>query len=227
MEDLMHPIDGYCERTDPGYWSEPVNAVTNLAFLIAAVILWRRVSGRDLPLAQALCLVLGMIGIGSYLFHTQAVVWTAIADVVPIVVFILLYVFAANRDFWGLRTGWALLATAGFVPYVAVTLPLFESLPFFEVSAEYWPVPLLIALYAVALRGRAPATARGLGIGAAILVVSLSLRSLDMAVCGAFPLGTHFLWHLLNGVMLGWMIEVYARHVLRGRASASFVGARR
>jgi hypothetical protein len=29
-----------------------------------------------------------------------------------------------------------------------------------------------------------------------------------------FPLGTHFGWHLLNAVMLGWMIEVYRRHML-------------
>jgi hypothetical protein len=27
-------------------------------------------------------------------------------------------------------------------------------------------------------------------------------------------LGTHFLWHILNGVMLGWMIHVYIRHML-------------
>ena len=35
--DLMQAIDGYCERTGPEYWSEPVNAVTNAAFLIAAL----------------------------------------------------------------------------------------------------------------------------------------------------------------------------------------------
>jgi hypothetical protein len=27
-------------------------------------------------------------------------------------------------------------------------------------------------------------------------------------------MGTHFLWHILNGLMLGWMIEVYRRHML-------------
>jgi hypothetical protein len=27
-------------------------------------------------------------------------------------------------------------------------------------------------------------------------------------------LGTHFLWHILNALMLGWMIEVYRRHRL-------------
>jgi len=38
-----------------------------------------------------------------------------------------------------------------------------------------------------------------------------------MPACVDFPLGTHFLWHILNAVMLGWMIEVYHRHALSGR----------
>lgn len=213
MEGLMRQFDGYCERVDFSYWSEPVNAFTNAAFLIAAWVMWRRVRGADLPLARLMCVILAMIGIGSWLFHTHATGWAGIADVAPIALFILLYVFAAHRDFWGLRGAIALLATAGFFPYVAITLPLFQSLPFFEISAGYWPVPLLIAAYAVGLRSRAPRTARGLGAGAALLVLSLTFRSLDEAVCGAFPTGTHFVWHLLNGLMLGWMIEVYRCHM--------------
>ncbi|PRY23608.1 ceramidase [Aliiruegeria haliotis] len=217
MEGLIEQVDGYCERTDFTYWSEPVNAVTNLAFVIAAWIMWRRVRGQQMPLAEALCAVLAAIGVGSWLFHTHATVWAAIADVAPIGIYILLYIFAANRDFWGLRLPWALLATAGFIPFAAITGPVFASAPFFEVSAAYWPVPLLIALYAIALRERAPETARGLAIGAGILVVSLSFRTVDETVCGSFPLGTHFMWHILNGIMLGWMIEVYRRHVVAAR----------
>jgi hypothetical protein len=44
------------------------------------------------------------------------------------------------------------------------------------------------------------------------------LRTLDEPFCATFPIGTHFLWHLLNALMLGWMIEVYRRHMLAGRA---------
>lgn len=210
-------IDAYCERTDPSYWSEPVNALTNLAFLIAAAVMWRRSSG--LPLARGLCLILAAIGVGSYLFHTHATAWAATADVVPIGVFILVYLFAANLHFWNLPLWAALAGTAAFVPYALLLTPLFRALPFFEVSAFYWPVPLLIALTALALRRRHPDTARGLAIGAAILVVSLTFRSMDAAVCAAVPLGTHFMWHLLNGLMLGWMIEVYRRHVLAERGA--------
>lgn len=210
-------IDGYCERVDPSYWSEPVNAVTNAAFLIAAFVMWRRSAGQGL--AGVLCVILAAIGIGSYLFHTHAQAWAALMDVVPIAVFILVYIFAANRGFWGLGLWPALGATALFIPYAAVTGPIFAALPFFEISSFYWPVPLLIALYAVALRNRVPDVARGLAIGAGILVVSLAFRSTDELVCDAVPVGTHFMWHILNGIMLGWMIEVYRRHVA-GQSSA-------
>jgi hypothetical protein len=47
-------IDAYCERTDFSYWSEPVNAVTNLAFLVAAVWMWRRTGGWDPAIGKRL-----------------------------------------------------------------------------------------------------------------------------------------------------------------------------
>jgi hypothetical protein len=212
MEGWTAQFDGYCERTDLTYWSEPVNAVTNAAFLIAALWMWRRVRGQGLPLAEALCAILFAIGVGSWLFHTHATAWAALADVAPIVGFILTYIYVANRHFVGLSPGRAALATAAFVPYAALLVPAFGQLPFFSISAAYWPVPLLIALYALGLSRRAPRLARGLGIGAALLTLSLVFRSLDEIVCPALPLGTHFLWHILNAIMLGWMIEVYRRH---------------
>lgn len=215
--DWLRQIDGYCERTDFTYWSEPLNAVTNAAFLIAAFIMWRRIRGENLPLAMLLVVILAVIGIGSYLFHTHATVWASTADTTPIGLFILAYVFAANRDYLNLPTWAALLGMLAFIPYAILLTPVFNALPFFSISAFYWPVPLLIAIYALILRSRAPDTARGLAIGAGILVVSLTFRSLDEPLCDVWPIGTHPMWHILNGVMLGWMIEVYRRHMLAGR----------
>ena len=217
MEWTRH-IDAYCERTDFTYWSEPINAVTNAAFLIAAWIMWRRVRGQGLPLAMGMVVILAVIGVGSYLFHTYAQVWSAMADVVPIALFILLYVFAATRDFLGMPTWVAAGVTLLFIPYSAALGALFNLMPFFEVSSFYWPVPVLIIVYALLLAFREPVTARGLGIGAVVLIVSLTFRSVDEALCDLIPIGTHFMWHILNGVMLGWMIEVYRRHMRPGRA---------
>jgi len=208
-------IDSYCERLGPEYWAEPVNAVTNAAFVIAALIMWRRVQGSGLGMARALCVILGLIGIGSYLFHTHAVVWSAIADTAPIAAFVLFYIFVANHAYWGMRWPWAVVATLLFFPFAYITLPMFERVPILGVSAGYLPVPAMIALYAVLLRRRLPDVARGLAVGVAILLASLTFRSLDEAVCASVPVGTHFMWHVLNAVMLGWMIEVYRRHQLR------------
>ncbi|TCM84379.1 hypothetical protein [Rhodovulum steppense] len=209
--DWMAQVNAYCERIDAGYWSEPVNAVTNAAFLVAAAVMWRRTGG--LVLGRALCVVLAVIGVGSFLFHTHATVWAAMADVLPILGFILLYLFAAHRDFWGLGLWPALGLTALFLPYAAGAGWLFGQLGFLGSSAGYAPVALLILIHAGLLARRAPATARGLALGGGLLVLSLTFRTLDEPLCALLPLGTHFLWHILNAAMLGWMIEVHRRHV--------------
>ncbi|MEF9603807.1 ceramidase domain-containing protein [Paracoccus sp. PXZ] len=211
----LSPVDAYCERTGPDYWSEPINALTNLAFLIAALVLWPRLRGPEMAMGRALAAMLFVIGIGSWLFHTHANRLTGLMDVLPILGFILLYVFAATRDYFGARPWIAALMTAGFIPYAAATMPIFAMIPGLGSSAGYAPVPLLILVYAALLRNRLPETARGLAIGAGILIVSLTFRTLDQPLCGALPFGTHFLWHVLNAVMLGWMIEVWRRHRLR------------
>ncbi len=215
----MSEIDGYCERLDSSYWAEPVNAITNLAFLIAAFIMWWRVRDQGMPLARVLVMILAAIGLGSFLFHTHARVWAALADTTPILLFILVYIFAVNRDVWGLGIWAALGLTALFFPYAFLTIPIFQLIPGLGSSAGYAPVPLLILIYAYLLRLRDPDTARGLALGAAILVVSIIFRALDETVCGVWPIGTHFMWHILNAVMLAWMIEVYRRHRLATRTA--------
>ncbi|QIE42465.1 hypothetical protein G5B39_11310 [Rhodobacteraceae bacterium SC52] len=218
--DWTRQIDGYCERVDPIFWAEPINAFSNVAFLLAAFIMWRRVGAAQLPIASALVVILGMIGVGSYLFHTYAQVWSAFADSGFIALFAVIFVFAVNRDFLGLK-GWrAFAATALFIPYVTITVPIFERLPFFNISSGYWPLPVLMVIYGVALRRRASATGRGLLLAAALVTVSLIFRSLDAPLCAVVPFGTHFIWHLLNAVLLAWMIEVYLRH-MRGPLAAA------
>src|SRR4028119_1789482 len=112
----MERIDAYCERLGPGLWAEPVNALTNAAFLVAAVLMWRRWPGE--PLARALSAVLFLIGLGSFWFHTLATPWAAAADTLPILLYILLYVFAAHRRVWGQGGGVALALALGPLAWV-------------------------------------------------------------------------------------------------------------
>lgn len=210
--DWLAPVDAYCERTGPEYWSEPVNALTNLAFLLAALVMARRLRGPGMATGRVLAGVLFVIGLGSWLFHTHANGLTGLMDVLPILTFILIYVFAATRDYLGARPWVAALVTAGFIPYAAITVPLFAQVPGLGSSASYAPVPVLILAYAVLLRNRLPRVARGLAIGAGLLTLSLTFRTLDQASCAVLPIGTHFMWHILNATMLAWMIEVWRRH---------------
>lgn len=214
-------IDAYCERTDFSYWAEPLNAVTNAAFLVAAVWMWRRTAGLPTPYkrpARLLCVILFAIGVGSFLFHTHATAWAATADVVPIGLFILAYLFLVNRDMLGWPVWAAAIGTAGFLPYSAGVTVVLRDVPFFDVSNFYWTVPVLLLIYAAVFRARLGLSARGFVIGAVILSSSITARSLDEALCDVWPIGTHLGWHLLNAVMLGWMIEVYRRHMVEGAA---------
>ncbi|MBT6284482.1 MAG: hypothetical protein HOI96_04805, partial [Rhodospirillaceae bacterium] len=39
-------------------------------------------------------------------------------------------------------------------------------------------------------------------MAAAIFAASLTFRTVDAPICAAVPIGTHFMWHLLNGCVL-------------------------
>lgn len=208
--DWTRAIDAYCERTDATFWSEPINAVTNLAFIVAAVFMWRRAKGDGA--ARWLAAVLFAIGVGSGLFHTLATAWSAMLDVLPIAVFALSYIYFANRFFWEMPVWMSLAGTIAFFPYAAALAPLISAIPFFSISAAYWVLPPLIGGYGFLLLRRAPDTGRGLLIAAGLLSISLTFRSVDDLVCEVVPFGSHFMWHVLNALLLGWLIEVLRRH---------------
>ncbi|MEM6306970.1 MAG: ceramidase domain-containing protein, partial [Pseudomonadota bacterium] len=212
--------DNYCERVDLTYWAEPFNAITNAAFIIAALIMLYRLRGTGLVGGYVLTAVLAAIGTGSYLFHTHATNWALLADVAPIGLFILTYLYLVYTRYLNWPWWAGVLGTVAFAPYAAAMLPVLNALPFFNISNFYWTVPVLLFAFAPFVARTNRQTARGMVIGALILCMSITLRSLDMLLCDVFPIGTHIFWHILNGVMLGWMIEVYRRHCLAPQAGA-------
>ena len=107
---MFEKVFSYCERgLDPSFWAEPVNAITNAAFIIAAILATRgwlqRPAGERGAVEGVLILLIYAMGIGSFLFHTYATGWAAIADVAPIGIFMVSYLGFALRRYIGL--GWA------------------------------------------------------------------------------------------------------------------------
>jgi hypothetical protein len=212
--DLLRQIDLYCERTDATLWSEPLNALTNLAFFAAAWYGWRaarrvRAAGGaawDLDLLAGLA---GVVGLGSLAFHTFAQVWAAWADGLAILAFIYAWLARYLRRIAGLGV---LGAAAGLAVYYLLDRLAGALLPppALNGSGQYLAALLSLAALAIHARPRFPAAGRRLLAAAGVFAVSLAFRTADLAACPAFPPGTHFLWHLLNGAVLALAIGALA-----------------
>ena len=86
----------YCERGHSTlFWAEPLNAISNVAFLIAGGMGFAFLRARPEPAravgALALTALLLAIAVGSFLFHTLATRLAELADQLPILAFVLVY----------------------------------------------------------------------------------------------------------------------------------------
>jgi hypothetical protein len=210
-------VDIYCERLGPEFWAEPINAISNLAFIIAAFIGFReaRRLGWRSGWITALCVLAASIGIGSFLFHTFAQRWAGLADVIPILLFILTYLFAAAHYLFGLR--WIIAIPAAIVAFGLALLArngvlMLATKEQLNGSEGYAPaLALLLGSALILLIMRRP-SAKWIGAAALVFIASLGARIADYHACGAFPVGTHFLWHTLNGLMIGILLIAIIRH---------------
>jgi len=196
--DPWRQIDLYCERTDPGFWSEPANAITNAAFLLAAALVWRGAVGaqphaRD---ARLLAALIGLIGAGSFLVHTLATVWAAWLDqgAIALYIYVFLWLFLARVA--GLRW-WGALGGLGVFAVASRALTAQFPPGSFNGSYAYLPALLALGLLTAYAWRRGHAGAARLAAAAGVFVLAIALRTVDQLLCAAWPLGTHFAWHCL------------------------------
>lgn len=210
MNAMNTPIDIYCERHSAAFWAEPVNALTNASFIIAAMALlalMRRSGAGHSLAARFLVANVALIGVGSFLFHTFANRLTLWADVLPIFIYQLAFLVFYARDVAGLGLRARGVAVIAFV----LCNVGFGALPqaWLNGSLAYGGALLFIAAMAVHHRARARREPWLLWWAVGVFVVSLGFRSMDMVVCEGLALGTHFMWHLLNGVVLYLTTRAY------------------
>lgn len=196
-------IDIYCERMGPGLWAEPLNAITNLAFIVAAYFLIRMILRggpalrRDAGIWVLTALVL-TIGIGSGLFHTFATRWAMLMDVIPIAFFILIYTWYALRRFVE-APAWVCALGVAAVLGLAMAVP---PLTGFRGGAYVAALTTLVVIGSYLKFSRGHPAGMALLLAAATFAASLTFRTVDAPLCEAVPFGTHFMWHVLNGCVL-------------------------
>jgi hypothetical protein len=199
---MFEAIDIYCERTSPDFWAEPVNALTNVAFFVAAFFAWKLARERGALNTQSgiLIALLVAIGIGSTLFHTLAVGWASLADVIPIVMFQAVFLLVYSRSV--IRLDWT--RTIVLLVAFVMTARYFNGFGYqvLNGSLQYGAAIVFLGGLGVYHWFAHRAQRYALLAATGLFTVSLTLRSLDMDVCEAFPLGVHFLWHVFNAGVL-------------------------
>jgi len=208
MQRILHL---YRERAgDPGFWAEPINALTNVSFLIAAGLALRLAMRRKAatPITMTLILLAGVIGIGSFIFHTAAGPVTMWVDVIPIALFQVLFLWLVCRRMLELNE-WM---SAGMI---AVVLGLsFALMPIRQpLNGSLFYVPSLVAMLLLGGIWTAKGTVeRFVLLGAAACFgLAITARAVDWDV--PWSIGSHFFWHLLNGVVVylglrAWIVFV-------------------
>ncbi|MEG4391013.1 ceramidase domain-containing protein [Microcoleus sp. BROC3] len=191
----------YCERTMPGLWSEPLNAVSNISFLIAAWAIFQ-LARRQQKVATGICILITLatsIGMGSALFHTFATQWARLLDVIPIMLFQLGFLWLYSRQVVRMKYGYAGGLLVGFL-LASNFSNKFTNI--FNGSLSYAPAFLVLlglGLYHYQQQKREPFI---LLAASGVFLLALSFRTLDREICPYFSTGTNFIWHLCNGILL-------------------------
>ena len=200
MSTWFDSVDIYCERLDASFWAEPINAISNLSFIVAGLLLWRLRS----PRATVMAILLILIGLGSFSFHTYANRLTGLFDVLAIALYLIAFAFLIPKQ-WLRSSIWIQLGSV-LVLIICIVLtqlligtlkPTFPWLP----PGMYLGAWLTLIIYALVTQSSNSQAARFLWLAIIIFPFSLMSRQLDIPLCD-FTGGSHWLWHLINGLTL-------------------------
>lgn len=199
----MHDhIDIYCERSAPGLLDEPLNLVSNAAFLVASVMafmLARREKATS-PGIVFLIVMIALIGIGSSLFHSFANTWSKFADVIPIVIFQIGFIAVYASRVMSLNKRRTVVLVAGF--FALSFASGFIPYDWLNGSLSYSPALIFLLGLGIYHMRTGKNEPYALLMAGGVFILSLMFRSIDMAVCDHLPIGVHYFWHMLNGVVL-------------------------
>lgn len=209
----LHTIGFYCGRHGSGLFDEPQNSLSNAAFLLGALLAyraWRATGGTD-RFIPALALMLGAVGVGSFVFHSYPTPATLYVDLVPIQLYSLgVLAYTLTRV---LLCTWrtAALIVVGFALIRQAWIYL---LPPGILGGGVSHVPTLLALLlaVIILARRGLLLWRYLIAGAGCYCAALVVRSWDVPLCSTFPLGLHWAWHGLTALAATLVLIGLIRH---------------
>ena len=208
-------------ETNPGIFPvEPWNTVSTLIFLFLVLLYGKktRADFKSFPFTVVSLPVLLVGFVGGAVYHATRSHWIwLVLDFGPIFLLVLFAMFY----FWKLLTGsrlWAGVVVISLFAMAAFVRSQIEGSLTFKISVGYTlmalNVLLPICLYAAKRRWQ----------GGGLLLVAVSsfsfaliFRYFDHTLSqSVFPMGTHFLWHILGGVSVWALLEYIYRTEAEG-----------
>ena len=243
----------YCEKSVTAVIAQPANTASAFLMLVVGTLgyrLWRQRGNGDRGNLLLIAAVF-LVGVGSILFHAMPNPLTLFADLVPILVFIVgAFVLILNRLLGQtfLQTG---LHICGFL--IAVLMVTLMFTPRALGNGAWFVVPLL-TLYVLGgtlvLRARLAMSENRHLVGrqaerldrevfpqlkmgyallqcGLVLAIGILVRAYDVSLCGRFPLGLHFVWHIVVAGAVYILLLACIRYTTPGGAIRAVQGGYR
>ncbi len=184
-----------------------LNQISNIAFIIGAIYTWytwKQHNSNDY-FSLLLIILVALIGLGSFIFHTFPSDKTIWIDLIPIQIFGLSY-----------------FAYIGTKYFEASNLKIFLALVTFFFARQYWivymprgaigggithiPTLLLLLSCSILLLSKYKKFSTMLLTAGTIYIIALITRAFDKQISLEFPIGAHWIWHILTALTASILI---------------------
>src|SRR5688572_5085281 len=191
----MQQFDEYCERVWFSLLAEPINALSNLAFIVAAWTGWM-LAKRTGTLTSGVKMLIALAiatAVGSMLWHTFANTLSLYLDVIPIVLFITGFLWLYVRDVMGKGVGFAALSLGALFLSAVLVQPIGDAV---HGAPSYLPGLLVVLILGVYHAIQQKPSRFALLAAAGSYFAALFFRTIDNELCHYMTIGTHFIWHM-------------------------------
>lgn len=197
-------LNFYCERITDSFWAEPLNAISNLGFILVGILFLIKYKQLS-KWTTFFCINSIIIGIGSFLFHTFANVWSLFADIIPIMILISCFFFYSFRVILKHSNVLSFISTV-LILIIGILLENF-NLGIFNGSEAYFHVLASLLFFSYGTRNKRLISKKFI-CASCIFMMSLVFRTVDNFACDFIPIGTHFMWHLSNSFLIYILILI-------------------
>lgn len=199
-----------CELQSNHLVSQPVNLLTNAAFLIASYLIYRLIRKNRIKEKGIITLFIGsvLIGLGSIAHHAVPNNFTLLLDGLPIYLFLFLALYHLIHALIP-NKGYSVLLSVIYV-FVNFLAPIAIRIPFDPNAVT--PILnlafLLLITVFLSRKYKKPTNFLIWAMGSYTLATVFFL--LDEKICSQFPIGTHFLWHIFNAMTIYFLVRFIA-----------------